>query len=387
MVHSHLPYKLCDSVVICRKCLLVTETMDSGLLGEHLLQTLLHAWDQLLKPACPQLPGSLHSEKPLTQHGIVLPFGACLWAAPIRCLSVAHGSYLINQSESWAFKSIWLHCEEIEPYDAENLRFFKDCEFLADPVKVFMFDFNNPTELKGYYEGKNDGKTVSFKFKGKSDAIAVWFDIMLDEDITISSSPLLDNQHCCWDHALFRFKRTMIESVEVKVGCGGGKLKCYVVQENIDDVKRIDENLTNVIPHLSNTEIVQELPVSMELLRFLNNKPLQDYLFKIVEQFDKVGHVLDLSPFPTLGLRLVQTKCANLVCVLKSKQDVKAVQEFIKDNNLDQTKVKCIVRKELSPICISGGEKSFDFIFNNCFQSTGELIDSNSSSSDVSNLK
>lgn len=372
----------------CRKSLLVSETMDSGLLGEHLLQTLLHAWDQLLKPACPQLPDSLHSTKPLTQYGIVVPFGARLWAVPIECPSVARSSYLVDQNNDWAFKSIWLHCVETEPYDTENLRFFKDCKFLTDPVEIFTFDFNKPSQLKAYYEGENDGKLVSFQFNGRADAIAVWFDIMLDEDITISSSPLLDYKQCCWDQALFRFQRTMFKSMNVRVGCGGGKLKFDVVQEKSTIVEqKVDENLTNVLPNLSSAKIVPEIPVSIELLRFLNNKPLQDYLLKFAETFEKVGHVLDLSPFPTLGLRFVQTKSASLVCVLKTEQDMKAVHEFMKDNSLDETKVKCIVRNELAPICISGVEKPFDFIFNNLFQSTGELNDSNKSSSDISNLK
>lgn len=361
--------------------------MDSGLLGEHLLQTLLHAWDQLLKPACLQLPDSLHSEKSLSQYGIVLPFGARLWAVPIQCPSIARSSYLIDQNTDWAFKSVWLHCEETEPYDTENLRFFEDCKFLADPVKIFTFDFNKPSQLKAYYEGENDGELVSFQFEGTADAIAVWFDIMLDEDITISSSPLLENKHCCWDQALFRLKRTMFKSMSVRVGCGGGKLKLDVVQENSDVERKVDETLTNVSSNLSSAVIVPEIPVSIELLRFLNNKPLQDDLFKLANSFDKVGHVLDLSPFPTLGLRLVQTKSATLVCVLKTEHDVKAVQEFVKDNNLDQTKVKCIVRKELATVCISSGEQPFDFIFNHFFQSTGELSDSIKSSSDLSNLK
>lgn len=389
LMHSFLSLQIHLNVFFFsnRKSLLVSETMDSGLLGEHLLQTLLHAWDQLLKPACPQLPDSLHSEKSLTQYGIVVPFGARLWAVPIQCPSVARSSYLVDQDNDWAFKSVSLHCVETEPYDTENLRFFEDCKFLTDPVEVFTFDFNKPSQLKAYYEGENDGKLVPFQFDGTADAIAVWFDIMLDEDITISTSPLLDYKQCCWDQALFRFRRRMFKSMNVRVGCGGGKLKFDVVQESTVVEQKVDENLTNVSSNLSSAEIVPEIPVSIELLRFLNNKPLQDYLFKFAETFEKVGHVLDLSPFPTLGLRFVQTKNASLVCVLKTEQDVKAVHEFMKDNNLDETKVKCIVRNELAPICIGGVEKPFDFIFNNLFQSTGELNDSNKSSSDISNLK
>lgn len=361
--------------------------MDSGLLGEHLLETLLHAWDQLLKPACPQLPDSLHSDKSLTQYGIVVPFGACLWAVPIQCPSLARSCYLVDQDNDWAFKSVWLHCEETEPYDTENLRFFEDCKFLADPVKIFTFDFNKPSQIRAYFEGENDGKLVYFQFDGSADAIAVWFDIMLDEDITISSSPLLENKQSCWDQALFRFKRTVFKSMSVRVGCGGGKLKFDVIQENTDVERKVDENLTNIPSKLSSAEILPEIPVSIELLRFLNNKPLQDSLLKFTKSFDKVGHVLDLSPFPTLGLRFVQTNSASLVCVLKTERDVRAVREFMKDNNLDETKVKCIVRKELATICISGEEKPFDFIFNNFFQSTGELSDSNTFHSDMSYLK
>ena len=51
-----------------RISLVVTETMDAGLFGEHILETLSHAWKYLLLP-----------------HGRVIPSGAVVFGQVIEC--------------------------------------------------------------------------------------------------------------------------------------------------------------------------------------------------------------------------------------------------------------------------------------------------------------
>ena len=47
MVQTEMPEKV---------ALLVTETFDSVLLGEHVLETMLHAWRNFLAPGCCMVP-------------------------------------------------------------------------------------------------------------------------------------------------------------------------------------------------------------------------------------------------------------------------------------------------------------------------------------------
>lgn len=55
--------------------------MDAGLLGEGILQSLIHAWEHLLLP-----PGS---EDQVANVGKVVPEAADLWIVPIECLHIA----------------------------------------------------------------------------------------------------------------------------------------------------------------------------------------------------------------------------------------------------------------------------------------------------------
>jgi type II protein arginine methyltransferase len=78
-----------------RVSLVVTETVDAGLLGEGILQSLIHAWEHLLLP-----PGS---EDQVTNVGKVVPEAASIWVVPIECLHIARKYRLqkpdINQQD------------------------------------------------------------------------------------------------------------------------------------------------------------------------------------------------------------------------------------------------------------------------------------------------
>lgn len=342
--------------------------MDSGLLGEHLLLTLSHAWDHLLKSPCPQLLAVLDSDKPIAEHGVVLPIGARLWACPIQCQSLAKCNYLTHSLHPWIIENLWFYCSPSEPYDTINLRSLKDCKFLTDPVEVHVFDFNNPIEIKEYYFGDKDGKCISFVHEEKADALAVWFDVSLDEDITITSSPFSEFTNCCWDQAIFGLKKPT-SSLKAKVNCGEGKLSFEFVGNDHFDLACLETSLCDTgQPGLTG------IPVDSEVMQFLNNKELQRAYIALPSNFETIHNVLDLSLFPMLGLQFLQ-KGTNLVCVLKSKLEVVAVKEFVKTNNLDLSKVKCLLSSELEDYLSNKGLK-FDFVINNLFEMSGELKES-----------
>ena len=81
--HLSLSLSLCFRV-----SLVVTETVDAGLLGEGILQSLIHAWDHLLLP-----PGS---EDQMANVGRVVPAAAGVWVVPIECIHIARKYRLLN---------------------------------------------------------------------------------------------------------------------------------------------------------------------------------------------------------------------------------------------------------------------------------------------------
>lgn len=67
---------------------MVTETVDAGLLGEGILQSLVHAWDHLLLP-----PGSKGQVANVER---VVPDAAGVWVVPIECIHIARKYQLLN---------------------------------------------------------------------------------------------------------------------------------------------------------------------------------------------------------------------------------------------------------------------------------------------------
>ena len=60
--------------------MVVTETVDAGLLGESIIPTLRHAWKELLLPP--------------SDGGRVIPSGATVYAAVVECEIIRHQSRL-----------------------------------------------------------------------------------------------------------------------------------------------------------------------------------------------------------------------------------------------------------------------------------------------------
>jgi len=76
------------SVSCFRVSLVVTETVDAGLLGEGILQSLVHAWDHLLLPQ--------GSKGQVANVGRVVPDAAGVWVVPIECSHIARKYRLLN---------------------------------------------------------------------------------------------------------------------------------------------------------------------------------------------------------------------------------------------------------------------------------------------------
>ena len=69
---------------IPRVNLVVTETVDAGLLGEGIVPTLRHAWEELLLPKQP--PGDTNQ---IARCGHVIPCGATVYVMAIQCQQIA----------------------------------------------------------------------------------------------------------------------------------------------------------------------------------------------------------------------------------------------------------------------------------------------------------
>ncbi|XP_026815599.1 protein arginine N-methyltransferase 9-like isoform X2 [Rhopalosiphum maidis] len=123
-----------------RVSLVITETMDAGLFGEHILSTLKHAWDKLFLP-----PKSKVNHELL--HGSVIPHHATVYAVPIQCSYVCKRNLFYGKEQLY-FKQLNLCSTTNEPYDREKLNQLPgDCVFLATPQVVMDINFNDPNQI------------------------------------------------------------------------------------------------------------------------------------------------------------------------------------------------------------------------------------------------
>lgn len=73
--------------------MVVTETVDAGLLGEAIVKTFRHAWSHLL--LSPRQPAGPTNQ--IARRGHVIPCGATVYAMAVECPYIAkHSWYTIS---------------------------------------------------------------------------------------------------------------------------------------------------------------------------------------------------------------------------------------------------------------------------------------------------
>uniref|UniRef100_T1HPT3 Protein arginine N-methyltransferase domain-containing protein n=1 Tax=Rhodnius prolixus TaxID=13249 RepID=T1HPT3_RHOPR len=339
-----------------RCSLVVTETVDAALFGERILQTIIHAWENLI---------SL-SKKTDSVYGEIIPFKASLYVTPIQCLKIARMNYVFGKERLIdniiKLDKSKLTSSRTEPYDTENLRLVEH-KCLSYPEKIFQINFNNIIELKQYLNGDKNihDSTIKCTKEGFVDALSVWFDLYLDENIVVTSSPKFSNNRC-WDQAIFPLNQThFVEEnslIKIKVGCTNGELSASVT-----NVSEPNEGL---------------IEVPQEMIKYLNCLSLQSIFTNVMGKLKSRGllksinKVLDLSPFPVLGFLFSKQCNADVISV--AKIDEEKFNCILKENNINRNKFENITWKDCQNL-LKNSVAQFDIIVLHCIQTTGEFND------------
>jgi hypothetical protein len=331
--------------------------MDAGLLGEHVLQTLADAWARLLLPPCPGLSTERSGQSsPFTskhtasqQHyGLVIPLGASIWIAALESTHLARSVSVPSHilSSIGLDPSISLVAYREEPYDSEDFTKLPDnSKLLSLPQDVLYINFNDPIDINNCLLGKKgDIVKISCNEAGRVDGIIAWFSLRLDEDILLSSAP---GHGSCWEQAIFPLSHAVDvqagQELEISISCLAGKLSITVNQSS--------EN---------------ELPLSDASIFFLNNEPWITALTEVASDLkEKRGlEVLDLSPFPLVGLQLLnQGSASKISCLLRSEVDQKVVKLAAHETN-----VEFLLEDDIDKLT-----KQFDVIILHPISKSGEL--------------
>ena len=166
--------------------LIITETLDCGLLGEGIIETLTHAKRQLLAA---------------NQKAQIIPEGATVYGQLIECEKIRNYSQVKQAILADDVGSVQIRGAEVsekgeEPYTTEEMSCI-DHVTLSDPFHIMTYDFQTP---ENYMKEFKHDLNVSIVRSGHSDAIMVWFELRLDANETLSSAP---GRSVCWEQAVY----------------------------------------------------------------------------------------------------------------------------------------------------------------------------------------
>ncbi|KAK5926225.1 hypothetical protein CgunFtcFv8_021816 [Champsocephalus gunnari] len=188
--------------------LVVTETVDAGLFGEGIIESLIHAWHHLLLP--PQRGENEFQDQSAT--GRVIPAGATVFGMALESLEIRrHHRLCVSEVGSLSISAAGelrspVSCspepdESMEPYTTERLsRLPGGYKALTEPFTALNIDFNNVQELEGLSSRAVQRIRLPVTQGGELDALAVWFQLHLDEDSSLSTGPEEDT---CWEQAIY----------------------------------------------------------------------------------------------------------------------------------------------------------------------------------------
>ncbi|XP_030644114.1 protein arginine N-methyltransferase 9 [Chanos chanos] len=192
-----------------RVSLVVTETVDAGLFGEGILESLIHAWNHLLLPPPNTQELSLKSS---SQTGRVIPAGATVFGMAVQCQEIRRHHRLcvrevggldlsaVGEIRS-PVSSLANPDDSSEPYTTERLsRLPGGYTPLTQPFKALDVNFNDVQELEGLCFRESSQLRIRVTQGGVLDALAVWFQLHLDQELSLSTGPQEDT---CWEQAIY----------------------------------------------------------------------------------------------------------------------------------------------------------------------------------------
>ncbi|XP_070271378.1 protein arginine N-methyltransferase 9 isoform X2 [Myotis yumanensis] len=192
---------------ILRVSLVVTETVDAGLFGEGIVESLIHAWEHLLLQ-----PKTKGENGNCEKYGKVIPASALIFGMAVECAEIRrHHRVGIKdiagiclptnvKFQSPTYSSVDTE-ETVEPYTTEKMsRIPGGYLALTECFEIMTVDFNNIQELKSLATRKPDKIGVPVIKEGILDAIVVWFVLQLDDEHSLCTSP---SEESCWEQAVY----------------------------------------------------------------------------------------------------------------------------------------------------------------------------------------
>ncbi|KAJ3615406.1 hypothetical protein NHX12_016105, partial [Muraenolepis orangiensis] len=147
-----------------------------------------------------------------SETGRVIPAGATVFGMAVESLEVRrHHRLCVSEVGGLSLRAVGqLHSpvsctveadDSMEPYTTERLsRIPGGYTALTQPFRALDIDFNNVKELEGLSSREMQRLHLPVTQEGTLDALAVWFQLHLDQESSISTGPQEDT---CWEQAIY----------------------------------------------------------------------------------------------------------------------------------------------------------------------------------------
>lgn len=304
--------------------LIVTEIFDAALFGEHMLDIIVHALDNLVE-----------------DNFEIIPYSATVYVTGINSEQLLKVHRVYDDYPEIMLNGKYVYVNE--PYVVEDLTNF-DVDYLTETKPIMTVNFKDVDMLKRFVKenGLQSSSTVKCIKNGTINAIALWFDLNLDETIKITTNPFELHRAKCWEQAIFYINSpkavTVNEEATVYSAVVDNKLQLFISDITVEENK--------------------DFPVSQEIVSFLNDQYLVNQIKEMASHF--VGevdvYVMDFNSFPLFGFLLAKQGAA-LYCQARCENDKALIEHVARVNKLEKINIVTYeqafyVREFLPPIDI-----------------------------------
>lgn len=305
-----------------KRSLLLTEMFDAGLFGEHVLQTLNHAWEHLINNV-----------------GRVIPNKAEFFVIGANCDYLCSKYQLTSTAkELLNIPTMNVHILNYdETYDCEDIHFYgDDITYITEPQSLVKVDFNNHADIQEKISRKEPLEIELKATKsGEINTYIGWFNLYLTDQVTLTTDPRSSLRANAWQQAVFfdNIPKTVKENeiIDAEFLMNGGKLTM---------LPEYDSHIFRISP---------------EILRFLNDIEYMRmisgciamacvYLGQIAETSQM--NIVDLCPFPMFGLQLLKRGIQSLTCCAKTDSDKHFFKKVFRANDIPLSKVTILVGED-----------------------------------------
>lgn len=227
-----------------------------------------------------------------------------------------------------------------DPYEAEHL-LDKKVDYMTNTEEIFNINFYNLEEICTMLRNEYH-QIIQLKCRaGIIHALAVWFDLNLTEEISLTTNPFKEDKVDCWEQAVFYLDHPILvregEVLTLKATVVDCKLKFSVINGGTNHAKCFE--------------------VSKEIISFMNDNYLVDSIVNMALKFNTPNfevsisltnlyllyfvvlllQVADSNIFPLFGLLMAKNGC-SVYHTVKTGQDIEFLRHVLELNNISLDK-------------------------------------------------